>query len=107
MTTIKQSTLLPQYGALGVGGVLLLLSILKLHSTTLIASAPGLQKKTMIHVDATAAKVTTTMHCKRATPALEHPVSADGAKDKDIPILMQLKFPPEVKTHQNFTTVVT
>ncbi len=31
----------------------------------------------------------------------------DGAKDKDTPTLMQLKCPPEVKTHQNSTTEVT
>jgi hypothetical protein len=109
MTTTKPSTLLPQCGTLG--GVLLLLSILPLeqkpHSTILITPAPGLQKKLTIHGDATTAKVTTTMRRKKATPALEHPATVDGAKDKDISTLMQLKCPPEVETQQNATTEVT
>jgi hypothetical protein len=64
-------------------------------------------KKLMIHVDVATAKVTTTMRHNKATPALEHPATVDGAKDKDTPILMQLKCPPEVKTQQNSTTEVT
>jgi hypothetical protein len=64
-------------------------------------------KKLTIHVDATTAKVTTTMRCKKVTPALEHPVTMDGAKDKDTPTLMQLECPPEVETQQNSTTEVT
>ncbi len=63
-------------------------------------------KKLTIHVDATTAKVTTTTHHKKATPALEHPATVDGAKDKETPILMQLKCPPEVKTQPNSTTEV-
>jgi hypothetical protein len=47
------------------------------------------------------------MHRNKATPALENPATMDGAKDKDIPTLMQLKCPPEVKTQQNSTTEVT
>ncbi len=42
-------------------------------------------KKMVIHVDATTAKVTTTTRRKKATPANEHPATADGAKDKDTP----------------------
>jgi hypothetical protein len=64
-------------------------------------------KKSTIHVDVTTAKVTTTTRRNKATPALEHPATVDGAKDKDTPTLMQLKCPPEVKTQQNFTTEVT
>jgi hypothetical protein len=64
-------------------------------------------KKSMIHVDVTTAKVTTTTHRNKATPALEHPATVDGAKDKDTPTLMQLKCPPEVKMQQNSTTEVT
>ncbi len=64
-------------------------------------------KKMTIHVDATTAKVTTTMCCKKATPALEHPAFVDGAKDKETPTLMQLKCPPEVKMQPNSTTEVT
>jgi hypothetical protein len=60
-----------------------------------------------IHVDATTAKVTTTTRHKKATPALEHPATVDGAKDKDTPTLMQLECPPEVKMQQNSTTEVT
>jgi hypothetical protein len=51
-------------------------------------------KKMTIHGDATTAKVTTTTHHKKATPALENPATVDGAKDKDTPTLMQLKCPP-------------
>jgi hypothetical protein len=47
------------------------------------------------------------MRRKKATPALEHPATVDGAKDKDTPTLMQLKCPPEVKTQPNSTTEVT
>jgi hypothetical protein len=61
----------------------------------------------MIHVDVATAKVTTTTRCNKATPALENPATVDGAKDKDTPILMQLKCPPEVKTQQNSTSEVT
>jgi hypothetical protein len=64
-------------------------------------------KKSMIHGDATTAKVTTTTRRKKATPALEHPASLDDAKDKDTPTLMQLKCPPEIETQQNSTTEVT
>ncbi len=64
-------------------------------------------KKSTIHVDATTAKVTTTTHRKKATPALEHPATVDGAKDKATPMLMQLECPPEDKTQQNSTTEVT
>jgi hypothetical protein len=64
-------------------------------------------EKLMIHVDATTAKVTTTMHCKNATPALEHPATVNGTEDKETPTLMQLKCPPEVKTKPNSTTEVT
>ncbi len=64
-------------------------------------------KKLMIHVDATTAKVTTTTTRKKATPALEHPATVDGTKDKDTPTLMQLECPLEVKTQQNSTTEVT
>jgi hypothetical protein len=64
-------------------------------------------KKSTIYGDATTAKVTTTTRCKKATPALEHPATVDGAKDKDTPTLMQLKCPPEVETQQNVTTEVT
>jgi hypothetical protein len=63
-------------------------------------------KKLTIHVDATTAKITTTTHRKKATPALEHPATVDGKKDKDTPTLMQLSCPPEVKTQQNATTEV-
>jgi hypothetical protein len=64
-------------------------------------------KKLTIHVDATTAKITTTTRCKKATPALEHPATVDGTKDKDTPTLMQLECPPEVETQQNSTTEVT
>jgi hypothetical protein len=64
-------------------------------------------KKSTICVDATTAEVTTTMRLKKATPALEHPATVDGAKDKETPTLMQLKCPPEVKTQPNSTTEVT
>ncbi len=64
-------------------------------------------KKLTIHVDATTAKVNTSTHCKKATPALEHPANVDCAKDKDTPTLMQLECPPEVETQQNSTTEVT
>jgi hypothetical protein len=64
-------------------------------------------KKLTIHVDATTAKVTTTTRRKKATPALEHPATVDGAKDKDTPTLMQLKCPQEAETQQNSTTEVT
>jgi hypothetical protein len=64
-------------------------------------------KKSMIHVDATTAEVNTTTCRKKATPALDHPATVDGANDKDTPTLMQLKCPPEVKTQQNSTTEVT
>ncbi len=64
-------------------------------------------KKMTIHGDATIAKVTTTTCSKKATPALQHPATVDGAKDKDTPTLMQLKCPPEVEMHQNATTEVT
>jgi hypothetical protein len=57
-----------------------------------------------IHVDVATAKVTTTMRHNKVTPALEHPATVDGAKDKDTPTLMQLKCPPEVKTQQNYIT---
>jgi hypothetical protein len=60
-----------------------------------------------IHGDATTAKVTPTTRRKNTTPALEHPATVDGAKDKDTPTLMQLKCPSEVKTQQNATTEVT
>jgi hypothetical protein len=63
-------------------------------------------KKSTIHGDATTTKVTTTTRCKKATPALEHPATVDGAKDKDTITLMQLKCPPEVKTQQNATNEV-
>ncbi len=60
----------------------------------------------MIHGDAATTKVTTTTHCKKATPApaLKHPATVDGAKDEDTPTLMQLKCPPEVETQQNAIT---
>jgi hypothetical protein len=61
----------------------------------------------MIHVDATTTKVTTIMPHKKATPALEHPATVDGTKDKETLALMQLKCPPEVKTQPNSTTEVT
>jgi hypothetical protein len=64
-------------------------------------------KKSTIHVDATTAKVTMTTHHKKATPALEHPATVDGTKDKDTPTLMQLECPPEVKTQLNSNTEVT
>ena len=64
-------------------------------------------KKLTIHGDATTAKVTTTMRRKKATPALEHPATVDGTKDKDTPTLMQLKCSPEVKTQHNATTEIT
>jgi hypothetical protein len=64
-------------------------------------------KKSAIHGGATAVKVTTTTRRKKSTPALEHPVTVVGAKDKDTLTLMQLKCPPEVKTQQNATTEVT
>jgi hypothetical protein len=64
-------------------------------------------KKMAIHVDATTAKVTTTTHHKKANPALEHPATVDGKKDKDTPTLMQLECPPEVKTQLDSTTEVT
>jgi hypothetical protein len=64
-------------------------------------------KKSMIHVDATTAKVTTTMRRKKATPALEHPATVDGAKDKETPTLMQVKCPPEVEMQTISTTEVT
>jgi hypothetical protein len=64
-------------------------------------------KKLTIHVDVTTAKVTTTTHRNKTAPALEHPATVDGTKDKDTPTLMQLKWPPEVKTQQNSTTEVT
>jgi hypothetical protein len=63
--------------------------------------------KSTIHGDTTTAKVTTTTCHKKATPALEHPATVDGAKDKDISTLMQLKCPPEVETQHNATTEVT
>ncbi len=59
------------------------------------------------HGDATAAKVTTTTRRKKPTPALEHPATVDGTKDKDTLTLMQLKCPPKVKMQQNATTEVT
>jgi hypothetical protein len=55
-------------------------------------------KKLTIHGDATTAKVATTTRRKKTTPALEHPATVDDVKDKDTPILMQLKCPPEVET---------
>jgi hypothetical protein len=64
-------------------------------------------KKLTIHGGATTAKVTTTTCHKKATPALEHPATVEGKKDKDTPTLMQLKCPPEVKTQQNATTEIT
>ncbi len=64
-------------------------------------------KNLTIHVDAITAKVTTTTRRKKATPALEHPATVDGAKDKETPTLMQLKRPPEVKMQPNTTTKVT
>ncbi len=64
-------------------------------------------KKLTIHVDATTAKVTTTMPRKKATLALEHPATVDGAKDKNTPTLMQLECPPEVIMQLNSTTEVT
>jgi hypothetical protein len=64
-------------------------------------------KKSMIHVNATTAKVTSTTRRKKTTPGLEHPATVDGTKDKDTPTLMQLKCPPEVKTQQNSTNEVT
>jgi hypothetical protein len=48
--------------------------------------------------------VTTTTRRKKAMPALKHPATVDGAKDKDTSTLMQLKCPPEVETQQNATT---
>ncbi len=64
-------------------------------------------KKSMIHVDTTTAKVTTTTRRKKATPALDHPATVDGTKDKETPTLLQLKCPPKVKTQPNSTTEVT
>jgi hypothetical protein len=64
-------------------------------------------KKMTIHGDATTAKVTTTTCRKISTPALKHPATVDGTKDKDTPTLMQLKCPPEVKMQKNATTEVT
>jgi hypothetical protein len=64
-------------------------------------------KKSTIHVDATTAEVTTTTRCKKSTPALEHPATVVGAKDKETPTLMQLKCPPEVEMQPNSTTEVT
>jgi hypothetical protein len=64
-------------------------------------------KKSTIHVDATTAKVTTTVRRKKATPALEHPATVDCKKDKDTPTLMQFECPPEVKMQLNSTTEVT
>jgi hypothetical protein len=64
-------------------------------------------QKSTIHGDATTAKVTTTTRRKKATPALEHPATVDGTKDKDTPTLMQLKCPPEVEMQHNATTEVT
>jgi hypothetical protein len=64
-------------------------------------------KKSTIYGDATTAKVTTTTRCKKATPALKHPATVDGAKDKDTPTLMQLKCPLQVEMQQNATTEVT
>jgi hypothetical protein len=64
-------------------------------------------KKLTVHIDATTAKVTTTTRRKIATPALEHPATVDGTKDKDTPTLMQLECPPEVKKQQNSTTEIT
>jgi hypothetical protein len=64
-------------------------------------------KKLMIQVDVTTAKVTTTTRHKKATPALDHPATVDGEKDKDTPTLMQLECPPEVKMQLNSTTEVT
>jgi hypothetical protein len=61
----------------------------------------------MIHGDSTTAKVTTTTCRKKATPALEHPATVDGTKDKNTSTLMQLKCPPEVETQQNASTEVT
>ena len=63
-------------------------------------------KKSTIHGDATTTKVTTTTRRKKATPALKHPATVDGAKDKDTPTLMQLKCSPEVKMQQNATNEV-
>jgi hypothetical protein len=64
-------------------------------------------KKLTIHGDATTAKVTITTCRKKAAPALKHPATVDGAKDKDTPTLMQLKCPPEVEMQQNATIEVT
>jgi hypothetical protein len=64
-------------------------------------------KKSMIHVDVTTAKVTTTTRRNKATPAPKHPETVNGAKDKGTPTLMQLKCPPEVETQPNSTTEVT
>jgi hypothetical protein len=64
-------------------------------------------KKMTIHVDVATAKVTTTMRCNKATPALENPATVDGAKVKDTPTLMQLKCPPKVKTKLDSTPEVT
>jgi hypothetical protein len=60
-----------------------------------------------IYGDATTAKVTTTMCPKKATPALEHPATVDGSKDKDTSTLMQLKCPPEDEMQKNANTEVT
>jgi hypothetical protein len=57
-------------------------------------------QKLTIYVDATTAEVTTTTHRKKATPALEHPATVDGAKNKETPTLMQQICPPEVKCSQ-------
>jgi hypothetical protein len=64
-------------------------------------------KKSLIHVDVTTAKVTTTTRRKKATPAHEHPATVDRKKDKDTPTLMQLKCPPEVEMQLNSTTEIT
>jgi hypothetical protein len=45
-------------------------------------------KKLTIHCDAATTKVTTTTHRKKATHALKHPATVDGAKDKYNPTLM-------------------
>jgi hypothetical protein len=64
-------------------------------------------KNLMISGDATTTKVTTTMHHKNATPAIQNPATVDGTKDEETPTMMQLKGPPVVKTQQNATTEVT
>ncbi len=61
--------------------------------------APGFLNKPTIHGDATTAKVSTTTGWESAT--------VDGAKDKDTPILMKVKCPPEVQTQQNAAIEVT